>query len=218
MPVQKQYIVLFIVSSLQEGISFSIIDATISAIRYSHSILGYQVGKSNMVKHILEAAKRILAHPVDKKLAFTVKDLRSAVGILDDNKLKDVRTKVIMLLSFAGFLRFSECQNLRRSDIQIFQDYAMIFIEKSKTDIYRNEYWLFLARLNSVLCPIRNLQDYLEKAQIDAYSNEFIFRSIKSRKKQEDTLRDKDEHSYTRQVRPYLSMCLLSLERNKKTH
>ena len=140
LPVQEQYIVLFIVLSLQEGKSFSIIDATISAVRYFHSILGYQVGKSNMVKHILEAAKRILAHPVDKKLAFTVKDLRSAVDILDDNKLKDVRTKVIMLLSFAGFLRFSECQNLRRSDIQIFQDYAMIFIEKSKTDIYRNGY------------------------------------------------------------------------------
>ena len=117
-------------------------------------------------------------------MPFTVADLQRAVFVLEQKpSLKNLRTKIILLLSFAGFLRFSECQNLRRSDIKIFRDHAMLFIEKSKTDIYREGHWLFLARLNSDLCPVSNLEHYLRNTRIDSDSNEFIFRSIKTSKR-----------------------------------
>ena len=52
-----------------------------------------------------------------------------------------------------------------------------IFIEKSKTDIYRNGNWIYIARGNSELCPVATLQRYLNMAKINENSEEFIFSS-----------------------------------------
>ena len=37
-----------------------------------------------------------------------------------------------------------------------------IFLEKSKTDIYRDGAWVIIARTNSELCPVMNTERYLE--------------------------------------------------------
>ena len=75
-----------------------------------------------------------------------------------------------------------------------------IFIEKSKTDIYKNGNWIYIARGNSELCPVATLQWYLNMAEINEYSEEFIFRSITNhRNHQHRTLRKKNVPlSYTR--------------------
>ena len=132
-----------------------------------------------MVKHALEAIKRISNYSSKKKLALTVEQLSQACSFLDKNlSLKSLRMKVIMILSFAGFLRFSECQHIRRSDIKFFNDYAMIFIEKSKTDVYREGHWVLIARTNTDLRPILNLISYLNRIAINSLSDDFIFRGI----------------------------------------
>ena len=46
--------------------------------------------------------------------------------------LKDLKTTLICVFSFMGFLRYSEVSNLRMSDIVIHDSYMAIFIEKSK--------------------------------------------------------------------------------------
>ena len=56
--------------------------------------------------------------------------------------LKDLRTILICIFSFIGFLRYSDVSNLRMSDIVIHHSYMVIFIEKSKTDISTNGNWL----------------------------------------------------------------------------
>lgn len=50
---------------------------------------------------------------------------------------------VCAFLVFSGFLRFSELVNLRRSDIQIFDDYLTLNVQKSKTDRYKKGTILF---------------------------------------------------------------------------
>ena len=52
---------------------------------------------------------------------------------------------MILVLSFMGFLRFSELSNLKCSDFILHN--TQIFIENSKTDIYRKGHWLHLAKL-----------------------------------------------------------------------
>jgi hypothetical protein len=44
----------------------------------------------------------------------------------------------MILLSFAGFLRFDEVSSLLCSDVKIECEYLFLFIRKSKTDQYRN--------------------------------------------------------------------------------
>ena len=44
---------------------------------------------------------------------------------------------LLCVLSFMGFLKFSEVIDLKNSDIILKETHKSIFIEKSKTDVYR---------------------------------------------------------------------------------
>ena len=64
------------------------------------------------------------------------------------------------LLAFAGFLRVSELLNIRRSDLIIGDLYMSVFIQKSKTDIYRDGNWVLISRISPNLCPVKNMELY----------------------------------------------------------
>ena len=48
-----------------------------------------------------------------------------------------------------GLLRFSEIINLKCLDIILKETPMSIFIEKSKTDVLREDYWMHLSKLQS---------------------------------------------------------------------
>lgn len=128
-PAKIQHIILFIIGSIQEGKSFSIIESTVMAIKYFHNISGYEFKQSRMLEHVLEAAKRLVGKNSKKKEPITVDMLRRMVKVLSTSRtgLKGLRLITVLLVSFAGFLRFSECVNLRRSDIK-FVYYTCCFV------------------------------------------------------------------------------------------
>ena len=41
-----------------------------------------------------------------------------------------------------------------------------IFIDKSKTDEYREGYWIHLSKLQSAICSIKLFKNYIEAAKI----------------------------------------------------
>ena len=58
---------------------------------------------------------------------------------------------LLCVLSFMEFLSFSEVFKLKCSDIILKEIHFSIFIEKSKTNVYREGYWMHLSKLHSVL-------------------------------------------------------------------
>ena len=60
--------------------------------------------------------------------------------------LKDLRLLALYLTGYAGFLRFNELSNINRKDIVFYDAYAKIFMEKSKTDVYREGKWVLIAK------------------------------------------------------------------------
>lgn len=84
------------------------------------------------------------------------------------------------LLSFAGFLRCKELINIKRSDVSFFSDHIEIFVESSKTDIYRDGTKFFIAKLFSDLCPVRNLELYFSLAGIQKIYKvtEYVFAAV----------------------------------------
>lgn len=82
------------------------------------------------------------------------------------------------LIAYAGFLRFSELINLKRSNICIFDSHVSLFIERSKTDVYKEGSTVVISRTPNDTCPVAMLEKYLRKANIMPSSEEFIFRSI----------------------------------------
>ena len=51
-----------------------------------------------------------------------------------------------------------------------------IFIENSKTDVYREAYRMHLSKLQPALCPISMFKKYIGAAKIKESEESFIFR------------------------------------------
>ena len=194
LPAEAKYISLYLISLMQRDVSFSVINQSWYAIKYYHEICDYPQPLDRVSENILEAIKRILSRPSRKKLPITVEHLQcifKAFGGHNMNKLEHLRTMTIAILSFAGFLRFSECIHIRRSDIVIYNTHAKIFIEKSKTDKYREGHWVYIAKIHGDLCPIKILQKFFKVGKIHSLDGKFIFRAVQCTRKGE-TLRSDD--------------------------
>ena len=76
------------------------------------------------------------------------------------------RTLALCLVSFAGFLRYDEISDLKCHDVEIKNEYMLIFIESSKTNQYRDGAWLPISRTNNSTCPVANLKKYAELYEI----------------------------------------------------
>ena len=140
LPADEFHIVLYMIHLLQTGKTFPVIRMSYFAINYLHSIAGYQNPcPTSLPYNVLEGKKRILAYSATKKSAVTVSQLYE-VYIYFGTKtisLSSFRTILICVLSFMGFLRFIEVIKLRRCDIIKNKAFLSVFMEKSKTDIYR---------------------------------------------------------------------------------
>lgn len=103
-------------------------------------------------------------------------------------------------VSYAGFLRCDELSNLKANNLTFREDYLDIFVEKSKTDCYRNGKNVLIAKLNNQYCLVSILQCYISLAGIDLLSDMFLFRSLSFLKKSNTfILRKKNvKLSYTR--------------------
>ena len=155
--------------------------------------------QSTLVKNILEAAKRKLSNPVVKKEPVTIQMLSNMFDKLFTwGCVKNQRTICACLIAYAGFLRSTELLNIRRGDIVINLSHMSIFIESSKTDQYRDGAWILIARTGTKLCPVENLERYLEWASIEEDSNVFIFSRLVAKKNGQYQLRNTDKPvSYT---------------------
>ena len=125
---------------LQTRKTFPVIRMSYFAINYFHSIVGYQNPcPTSLSYNVLEGIKRILAYSATKKSPVTVLQLDEMYNYFGTKtiSLSNLRTILICVLSFMGFLRFIEVIKLRRCDIIKNKAFLSVFIEKSKTDVYR---------------------------------------------------------------------------------
>ncbi len=147
---------LFITSMVQSAERLSKITQSFYGLKFLHDITGRKNPRKNkMAMTALESARRILAKPINKKEPIKPTHLRKLGKILTENpnNLPNYRTLAICCVAFSGFLRFNEVANLRRSDISFHNTYMKIFIEKSKTDIYRDGAHVLIAKTGSISRP-----------------------------------------------------------------
>ena len=78
--------------------------------------------------------------------------------------LMELRVASICILSFTGFLRYDELSNIKFCDVLFGSNYMKIFLESSKTDVYRVGHWVYISALKSNNCPVRIIKRYLRKA------------------------------------------------------
>ena len=85
----------------------------------------------------------------------------------------------MFLVGFSGFLRFNEISNLKVKDIKFHDLHMSLYIEKSKTDVYRRGNEVIISKTNSKYCPVYWMKHYLSLAEISQKPDEYVFRSIR---------------------------------------
>ena len=180
LPAKDIYVALFIVSCLQQNTSIGRITDTIFGINWVHLSLGMVSPYSiSIVKNLLETSKRLLEKVKTKKEPITPDHLAALVNKYGNGKasLKDLRLLSLCLIGYGGFLRFNELSNIKRKDIVFYDAYAKIFIEKSKTDVYREGKRVLIPKTGNYTCPVSMLLRYIQKAKITYSHNNVIFGS-----------------------------------------
>lgn len=180
LPAKPFYVAIYLSSLVQTCRTVSPITSAFYSLQWAHNLVGFpSPTDSVIVKNVHEGAKRRLAVPTNKKDPITPEILEQFYkSTFQEDNLFSQRLICACLLAFSGFLRVSELLNIRRNDITFDLTFITIFIPKSKTDIYRDGNSVVIARTNTDLCPVKNLELYLTLAKIPVGSEQFIFRNI----------------------------------------
>jgi integrase len=153
------------------------------------------------VVSVREGAHRKIGHVIVKKEPITP-DILQTIVLLYGNKtcnLKDLRITCMCLLGYAGFLRFSELASLKRSDISSFPSYVKLYLEKSKTEVYREEREGVISKHGTITCLVDMLDRYLKLAGTSENSVDYILRYVSFCKSTDSyQLRNSCQISYTR--------------------
>jgi hypothetical protein len=64
-------------------------------------------------------------------------------------------------LSYVGFLRYSDLIVVRWHEILFFPTHMEVFLEKSKTDQYREGRWVLISRVDGPYCPVALIERLL---------------------------------------------------------
>ncbi|XP_078665737.1 integrase/recombinase xerD homolog [Branchiostoma floridae x Branchiostoma belcheri] len=198
-PALPLHVALYLMELIQSSSSFSTVEKAAFGIRWAHLQAGLtSPTEEAVVKNVLNAAKRLLGKPVVKKEVITPDILAKIVqkyAHLDD--LSNIRSLTLMLISYAGFLRYSEISNIKCCDISFSDNHASIFLQSSKTDQYRDGSLIPIARTGKETCPVNMLLRYCKVADIDFASDSFLLRGI-IKTKSGSKLRSSGKLSYTR--------------------
>lgn len=218
LPALDVTVSIYLIHLINAGKSASTINEAFYAISWAHKLAGLSDPcKSDLVKTIREGCIRSVGRCVVKKEPITPEILRQLVSMYGKNtdNLKNIRIVCMCLLCYAGFLRFAELANLKRHHIMFYNNYVKLFLESSKTDVYREGRDVVISKTNTPTCPVNMLSRYLDLAKIQADSTDYVFRPLCFCKSTNTYKLRSGKLSYTT-AREILLSALESLGLNKK--
>ena len=175
LPATPEIVALY-VTDLAATHNPATITRRISAISQGHQVAGLESPTTSAkVRLVLAGIRRMKGTAQTGKTPILVEDLRRMVGGLPGNLL-GVRDRVLLLIGFCGAFRRSELVALDAGDVQITREGLVVSIRRSKTDQEAEGRKIGIPYASHVeTCPIRSLQEWLEKSGITEGS---LFRPI----------------------------------------
>jgi site-specific recombinase XerD len=154
LPASPQHVALYLIHVGNIANSFSTVNLASCAITWGHQIAGFESPVGHVtVSQILKGLQRKLACPKNPKEPFTVHDMQNLCEVVDKCNLTDLRNTCLMLLTFYGFLRFSEVVNLRLKNVVMHKTHVELKITKAKNDQLRLGNIVVISALKSA-CPV----------------------------------------------------------------
>lgn len=181
LPADPLHVTLFLQYLVETSKSASAINSAFYSINWAHRMSGFPSPTDHpFVALARDGAIRILSHGrSNRKEPLDVHFLKDLCVQANLDDLVQLRNVVMFVLSFAGFLRSSEVIQLKREDVIFSEGLVSLVIRKSKTDQLRDGQTVVLAELqDSILCPVKLLKRYFNRANIVACTNVYLFRPI----------------------------------------
>ncbi|XP_071139880.1 integrase/recombinase xerD homolog [Mytilus edulis] len=182
LPASVSSVAVYISGLVQQSVSESVLLAHFYSIKWYHDFnLVCNPCEDKLIQMMIEGAKRILSKPVLKKEPITADHLQKIVDKIGSDRahLPNVRICAMMLVGYAGFLRYSEIANLKMCNIKFFDTYVSLNIETGKTDVYRRGNNVIISKTNLPTCPVVWLLTYINLAKLALDSNQYVFRSVR---------------------------------------
>ena len=223
LPANGAQTALFLVSLMKNGCTSNVLLSYVYAIKWAHDLYSYPDPTIHpFVKNLIQTSKRSHVNNKRKKDPVSTSDIRNLfIKYIGSEDCIVVRDLALIVLAFCGFLRYDEVSNLKCSHVKFHDGYISLYIEKSKTDQYRDGKEVLISKLNSVACPVNALRRYISIVNIDLSSSNYLFKPMYKTKNKSGLVKTNKRLSYTRaketvvgrlkEVAPNLNLGLHSL-------
>lgn len=177
-PAEPIHVALYLTELIDKQSSSSIVSNVVYSLKWAHSLRNLHDPTDNLfVKNLLEASKRLLTKPKTRKDIVTTDNLIMLCDkYIQSDDILVLRDLAMILIAFAGFLRFDELSSLRCNDVIFHDSHISIRIRKSKTDQYRHGDRIVISKGESVACPYTMLQRYMRVAGLSVTDDTFLFK------------------------------------------
>ena len=188
LPASEKDVALFLIHLGSSTVSAANVRLALPAIVWGHRFKGIENNlDSQFLKDISCGLRRLYAKPRQPKEPFSAENLKKVVDTSDLENLRHLRCATMMVLAFAGFLRFDELRSLKWSDIIFEKGYVTLVIRKSKTDQLREGDRVLIAQALSKACAVSLLKKYLLLSEARLDSDVFVFRALTNNNKTRPT-------------------------------
>lgn len=201
-PALDFHVALFLGYLIQNGSSVSVIEGVYYSIKWLHDMSDTKNPcDTKIVSFMLDAARKTCGAPVQKKKPITADMIVKLFEMypLTSINLYHLRSLVMFILGFAGFLRISELINLRNTDIEFEETHIKLNIRSSKTDQCNAAQTVIIAKTEKLTCPFNVLKLYMDRAGLNNSTETCIFKAFNFNKNNKVfKLRKTGNLSYTR--------------------
>jgi site-specific recombinase XerD len=200
LPFSDVYVAMYLMHLANKGKSVSTLNKAYYDICWTHKLAGVaDPCTSDLVISMKEWALRSTGRFTIRKEPITPDIIKNIVATYGKARadLTHLRIACMCRISCAGFLQYSELSNLRRDNLTFDEQYVKLFLEGSKTDVYRAGRDVLISKTNSNNCPVNTLLRYLSSADIMHDSTDFIFRPLSFCKSSGTYILRKGKLSYT---------------------
>lgn len=180
--VVSMYFAALLRQVVQRGHSFAVIKASSAAIYQAHRLagVGQEVTSHPAVAAVRECAMRVLGtatknrkEPVSLDVCMLV--VASCAG--EGASLVQLQLACLVMVSFAGFLRYSDVVSVCADQIRFYPTHMEVFLEKRKTLQFREGDVIYIARGSSFACPVALVSRLLSLSGLRG-RHEPIFREV----------------------------------------
>ncbi len=166
MPTNPKTLSLYI-TQLSIKSKFSTLKRRLASISILHKIKGHYIDvRHPIIMENLMGIKRVRGSNQRGKKPLLINDLKLLINVIDEsneNHIRKIRDKAILLVGFSGGFRRSELVSLERQDIEFVSEGVKIFVKRSKTDQSGEGMIKAIPYFeNKEFCPVTKLKDWID--------------------------------------------------------